>query len=179
MWPPVSCHDTLDVRLVDSPLRPPSYLYATHASSVFATASIRTRLVPRYTVKRRLPAKIPIDRPGNVTARLAPSVVTVQDVVWNDEVARRISDGVRGPPRTRAADGSAPRPRCARCACISGPSGITSGASQNAYHRFFAITSGVSWTPAARSGSACCSDIRRTPLVTRYSAVRFCPRIVH
>ena len=29
---------------------------------------------------------MPIDNPGNVTTRLAPSVFTLHDVVWNDAV---------------------------------------------------------------------------------------------
>jgi hypothetical protein len=33
-----------------SPFRPATYLYATDCSSVFATASCRSRFVPRYTV---------------------------------------------------------------------------------------------------------------------------------
>jgi hypothetical protein len=33
--------------------------------------------------------------------RLAPSVFTLHDVVWNDASARRISDGVRGVPSVR------------------------------------------------------------------------------
>ena len=39
---------------------------------------MRIRLVPRYAVNWRLPEKIPIERPGNVTSRRAPSVFTVQ-----------------------------------------------------------------------------------------------------
>jgi hypothetical protein len=80
---------------------------------LIAIASIWIRFVPRYTVKRRLPAKIPIDNPGNVTPRLPPSVVTVQDDVLNDATARRISSGLRGKPYTRS----------------PGPSGMTPGGS--------------------------------------------------
>src|SRR5205814_10624020 len=105
---------TRGVRSVENPFRPASYLYATHGSFVLAAASMRTRLVPLYTVNCRSPAKIPIDRPGNVTIRLAPSVFTLHDVVWNDESARRISDGVRCGPTVRfgcsTACGSWPRP---------------------------------------------------------------------
>src|SRR3989442_14689131 len=100
-WPPVSRQVTRGVNSVENPLRPASYLYATQGSFVFAAASIRNRLVPLYTVNCRSPEKIPIDNPGNVTIRLAPSVFTLHDVVWNDESARRISDGVRGVPSVR------------------------------------------------------------------------------
>src|SRR6478672_7997085 len=71
----VSLHITRDITSVEKPVRPASYLYATNGSSVFAIASIRTRLVPRYTVNCRLPEKIPIERPGKFTSRRAPSVV--------------------------------------------------------------------------------------------------------
>src|SRR2546428_9891296 len=100
-WPPVSRHVTRGVRSVENPFNPASYLYATHGSFVLAAASIRTRFVPLYTVNCRSPEKIPIDNPGNVTMRLAPSVFTLHDVVRNDESARRISDGVRGGPSVR------------------------------------------------------------------------------
>src|SRR5205814_9716551 len=86
---------------VENPVKPASYLYATHGSFVVAAASMRTRLVPLYTVNCRSPEKIPIDNSGNVTIRLAPSVFTLHDVEWNDASARRISDGVRGVPSVR------------------------------------------------------------------------------
>src|SRR6185503_6716119 len=70
-------------------------------SLVLAAASIRIRFVPRYIVNWRSPEKIPIDKPGKVTIRLAPSVFTPHDVVLNEESARRISDGVRGVPSVR------------------------------------------------------------------------------
>ena len=118
---------------------------------------------------------------------LAPSVFTVHDVALNDASARRISDGVRGVPSVRfgtsGSDGGfCPRPprpprpsdgvsgicdfRHAHSSFISCEPGITSGASQNAYQRFLLITSSVSSTPAARSGLAWSSAMRRTPLTT-------------
>src|SRR5215831_5187885 len=111
---------------------------------------------------------MPIVRPGKVVSRLLPSVFTAHDDELNDAVARRISDSVRGGPTVRGA--GVPRPG-------GGGGGMKSGASQNAYHRFFVITSGVSSTPAACSGSACCIDIRRTPVTTRYSGLRFSPSV--
>src|SRR5438067_1146383 len=70
-------------------------------------------------------------------------------------------------------------PRAAATCRISGPSGSTSGASQNAYQRFWSTTAGVSSTPAPTSGSACCTLMRRMPLTTWYSGVRFCPTAAH
>ena len=116
----------------------------------------------------QLAAKIPIVRPGNVTSSEAPSVLTRQDDVRNDADGRRISFAVRGGPRTRF-DAGLPS--------VCG--GTYNGASQNAYQRFFAITSGVISMPAARSGSACCRVMRRTPVTTWYSGVRFSPRTAH
>src|SRR5262245_32679598 len=101
---------------------------------------------------------MPIDNPGNVTTRLAPLVLTLHDVEWNDESARLISDGMRGVPSVRfGTSGScdrpcaSPRPSggcCERChaasSFISCEPGITSGASQNAYQRFLLMTSSVS-----------------------------------
>ena len=120
---------------------------------------MRIKLAPRYAVKRKSPAKIPIVNPGKVTARLAPSVFTAHDALLKEAVARRISAAVLGGPSVRLAGGFVPRP-------AAGGSGMNKGASQKAYHRFFAITSGVSSTPAARSGSACWVDMRRTPVTT-------------
>ena len=42
---------------------------------------MRIRFVPLYIVNCRSPEKIPIDNPGKVTIRLAPSVFTLHDVV--------------------------------------------------------------------------------------------------
>src|SRR5207248_2061752 len=99
------------------------------------------------------------DNPGKVTWSAAPSVFTVQPEAWNDALACLMSDSLRGGPM------------------ISRPGFSTSGASQNAYQRFLSMTSGVSSTPAALSGSACCVDMRRMPLTKWYSGVRFCPSV--
>src|SRR4029079_8839301 len=96
-----------------------------------------------------------------------PSVFTEHEALLNVALARWISPSVRGEPRVRA-DWVRPGAR---------GGGINSGASQNAYQRFLSITSGVSSIPAARRGSACCVDIRLTPVTTRYSGVRFSPRV--
>ena len=63
-------------------------MYATHFSLVDARASIWNRFDPLYMVKRRSPLKMPIDRPGNVTSTLAPSVFTVHAVVLKLDAAR-------------------------------------------------------------------------------------------
>src|SRR5437867_1237632 len=59
---------------------------------------MRRRFVPRYAVNRRSPEKMPIDNPGNVTSTATPSVLTPHEVVWNEALARLISDSLRGGP---------------------------------------------------------------------------------
>ena len=54
-----------------------------------------------YTVNRRLPSKMPSFIPGNVTARLAPSLLTSHDEAENADTPRRISSLV--PRQTHAA----------------------------------------------------------------------------
>ena len=75
----------------------------------------------------------------------------MHDLLLKEAVARRISLAVLGGPSTRLAGGGA----VGAPGFGVGGSGMNNGASQNAYHLFFAITSGVSSIPAARSGAAC------------------------
>src|SRR5512145_942631 len=103
-------------------------------------ASMRSRFEPRYDVNRRLPEKMPIDKPGKFTSTRAPSVVTLHDVVLNVASAVLISSGLRGNPYTRPtgpggtvpllAAGSlwdagpgCPRPRAAPCPLLGFGSG--------------------------------------------------------
>src|SRR5215212_4465688 len=72
---------------------------------------MRMRLVPRYAVNWRLPAKIPIDKPLNVTSIRAPSVFTLQEVVLNDELARRMSSGFGDVYGNGGPAAAPPRPR--------------------------------------------------------------------
>ena len=44
---------------------------------------------------------------------------------------------------------------------------------------FFSSTSGVMSIPRLANAFAWSFDMRRTPVVTRYSGVRFCPSIAH
>src|SRR5688500_18980490 len=99
--PPVSRQMTLGIVAVEKPFSPASYLYATHGSFVRAIASIWIRFVPRYTVNRRLPSKMPSFMPGNVTARLPPSLFTSHDDAENSAPPRRISSFVRGSQKQR------------------------------------------------------------------------------
>ena len=109
----MSFHASRESWAVENPVRPASNLYATDGSLVDATASMRRRLVPRYAVNCRLPEKMPIERPLNVTSIRAPSVLTLQDVVWNDEVARRMSSGFGDVYSKPAAQGRATAPAAA------------------------------------------------------------------
>ncbi len=144
-------------------------------------ASMRSRFDPRYDVNCRLPEKIPIERPGKFTSTRAPSVFTEQPVALNVASAFLISSGVRGSPYTRPSGPGGTLPLLRRRLSLrravrvvrdhapglrlalerdsgSGTPGTTNGASQNACHLFFSITSGVMSTPRSRSG---CALLRR------------------
>src|SRR5688572_4931608 len=147
---------------------------------------MRSRFEPRYEVNLKLPAKIPIVSPGKFTSTLAPSVLTLHELVWNFASALRISSGFRGNPYTRPTGPGGTDPLLAAgslcvagpgCACPragpparagagSGTPGMTNGASQNAYHLFFSITSGVMSTPRLINGAPCWVVMRRTPVLT-------------
>ena len=73
----------------------------------------------------------------------------------------------------------APPPRAPAPAGAAVYPGMLSGASQNAYHLCFSSTSGVTSMPRLENAFAWSFDMRLTPVVTRYSGVRFCPSIAH
>ena len=85
-------------------------------------ASMRSRFDPRYDVNWRLPAKIPIERPGKFTSTREPSVFTEQPVALNVASAFLISSGVRGSPYTRPSGPGGTLPLLAAgSACDAGP----------------------------------------------------------
>ncbi len=126
--------------------------------SVLAIASTRSsRLAPWYWVKRMPPEKMPIDSPGKLISSRLPSVFTAQEVVAKVPSARCTSVAARRGPGVRL-----------------GSLGMTKGASQNETQACFSITAcEVMSTPSPRSGERPAKSIRRWPVWTSNSGVRF------